>query len=221
MINNVVSSINLRLLAVCLAAMTLTGCASSRAVIAPKFEAAVNPAQGVAVRIDSIQDARVFELRPRVPSIPSLMNGEITDEAIRSRAIARKRNGYGMAMGDVLLPEGQTVSTLSVAAITRSFRESGYRVVVPSDADYAQAAPVTVRIDKLWAWVEIGFFSGSLLSNYELTLNGPIVPLQQGLAVTGQVSNSVAFATEGAWSAIISKSLDDLDTKLKAKLAAK
>lgn len=216
---NIASSINVRFLGICLLAATLAGCATGRDVITPKFDAAINPAQGVAVRIEKIEDARNFQVKPGSPSTPSLMDDNLSDESIRSRAIARKRNGYGMALGDILVPEGQTVATLTETVIARSFRENGFRVVTKSDPDYARATPVTVRINKLWAWLEMGFVLG-VASNYEVVLTGPIAPLQQGLTVNGQIRETALVVTEGVWSGIISKSLEDMYTNLKAKLGA-
>jgi hypothetical protein len=216
---NISSFISMRFLGLCLVAGTLAGCATGRDVISPKVEAAVNPAQGVPVRIVKVEDTRSFQVKPGTPSTPSLMDDNLNDEAIRSRAIARKRNGYGMALGDILVPEGETVSKLTETVIARAFRESGFRVVSANDADYANATPVTVRINKLWAWIEMGFVL-SVSSNYEVVLAGPIAPLQQGLTVSGQVKESAMVVTEAVWSGIISKSLEDMYAKVKAQLTA-
>ena len=216
---NMSSSISVRFLGICLAVAALAGCATGRDVIAPKFEAAVNPAQGVPVRIVKVDDTRNFQVKPGSPSTPSLMDDNLNDEAIRSRAIARKRNGYGMALGDILVPEGQTVSTLTETVVARAFRESGFRVVAANDADYASAVPVTVRINKLWAWLEMGFVLG-VSSNYEVVLAGPIAPLQQGLTVSGQIKQTALVVTESVWVDIISKSLEDMYGNLKTKLTA-
>jgi len=214
---NISSAISARLLGMCVVVAALAGCATGRDVITPKFDAASNPAQGVPVRIEKVEDARIFQVKPGSPSTPSLMDDNLSDEPIRSRAIARKRNGYGMALGDILLPEGQTVAKLTETVIARSFRENGFRVVAASDPDYARATPVNVRINKLWAWLEMGFVLG-VASNYEVVLTGPIAPLQQGLTVSGQIKETALVVTEGVWSGIISKSLEDMYAQLKAKL---
>ncbi|WP_336605487.1 hypothetical protein [Stutzerimonas stutzeri] len=68
-------------------------------------------------------DERTFESKPRSAGIPSLKGGEINDTSITERAFARKRNGFGKALGDVVLPSGRTDSQLvgSVVAMpTRS-----------------------------------------------------------------------------------------------------
>jgi hypothetical protein len=49
-----------------------------------------------------VTDQRTFEARPRDASIPSLKEeADLTNRAITVRAIARKRGGFGMALGDI------------------------------------------------------------------------------------------------------------------------
>jgi len=51
-------------------------------------------------------------------------------------------------------------------------------------------------------------------------LAGPIAPLQQGLTVNGQIRQNAPAVTESVWVDIISKSLEDMYSNLKTKLAA-
>jgi hypothetical protein len=164
---------------------------------------------------------RRFEIRPQQPSTPSLMDDAISNDALRVRAIARKRNGYGQALGDVLLPEGQSVSSLTASALTRSFREAGYRVVTANDPDYANAVPVTARVEKLWAWFNPGFWALALESNYDITVNAALPALQESPKFTGQVRNTMQIATADDWSVIITKALEDLSSRLNEKLLVK
>jgi hypothetical protein len=39
--------------------------------------------------------------------------------------VARKRNGWGKVLGDILLPEGRTVSDLVEEVVAKAFIESG------------------------------------------------------------------------------------------------
>lgn len=89
--------------------LAMTGCATNRWVLNFVVPPTSNPKNGTPVKIVKVTDLRKFELAPKQPNIPSLKNGEITEKAITSRAIARKRNSYGMALGDIPLPEGRTV----------------------------------------------------------------------------------------------------------------
>jgi hypothetical protein len=112
----------------------LTGCATTRGSLDVRVPVLENPSSELAFRIPEVIDARRFEAKPPDPSIPSLKNSnEINDPKITSRAIARKRNSYGMAMGDILLPEGHTVSGVTSDAIVRAFRLAGYRVLDQGD----------------------------------------------------------------------------------------
>lgn len=196
----------------------LGGCASSRSVVNPTTEATANPTQGVAVRIDQIEDARRFEAAPRSPDRPSLSGNDISNPALTSRAVARKRNSYGMAMGDVLLPEGQTASQLIGNAVTSGFRQAGYRVVSRGEPGYDQAVPVTARINEFWSWFSPGFASVTISNRAAIDLNGPLPALNNGVQIKNETSESMMAVFEEDWKIIISKGLRDLSEKIRAKL---
>ncbi|HEV7801568.1 MAG TPA: flagellar biosynthesis protein [Burkholderiales bacterium] len=208
----------LRLSLLLLVVALLTGCATSRSVITPGLNAGQNPADGVAVRIDSVADARRFEAAPATPDIPSVMEGEISNASLTARAIGRKRNGYGKAMGDVVLPEGQTVSSLVSAALTRGLREAGYRVIAKGDAGYEQAIPVSARVDQFWAWFNPGFASVKVSSKIDVAVTGKLKPLESGRPVSAETSESMQMVTENDWLAIINKGLEAWVAKLKTSL---
>src|SRR5262245_65653082 len=109
-------------------AVFVGGCAINRSVLKVQVQPSTDPASGQEVSIMKVTDNRIFELKPAKPSTPSLKAGDVTNKAITSRAVARKRNGWGMTMGDILLPEGRTVEDLVKEALTKAFRESGYKV---------------------------------------------------------------------------------------------
>ena len=100
---------SLSMTALVLGFLVWTGCATSRGILEVPLTVGDNPAQGREVKIVRVSDRRTFQMKPPDPSTPSLKDEAIDNPAITSRAIARKRSGYGMAMGDILLPEGQTV----------------------------------------------------------------------------------------------------------------
>ena len=112
-----------------------------------------NPIQGREVKIVRVTDRRTFQLKPSDPSTPSLKDGQIDNPAITSRAIARKRSGYGKAMGDILLPEGHTVEQLVGTALTRGLRGAGYRVLLQGQEGYEQAVPLEADIRRFWTWI--------------------------------------------------------------------
>src|SRR5215470_5983213 len=151
-----------------------TGCATTRGVIDVPARLRPNPPSGPAVRIDRVTDRRVFEIDPRQANIPSLMNdAEIKDPKITSRAIARKRGGFGKALGDILLPEGRTVMQVVEEALRWSLQDAGYRVVSKDDAATATAIPVEADIDQFWAWFRPGFAEVAVEFESSVRLTSP------------------------------------------------
>lgn len=201
-----------------LAFVLLNGCATSRGILDVKSDTGVNPLTGQAVKITSVVDNRIFELNPSTASIPSLKGGEINDKTISSRAIARKRNSYGKALGDILLPEGRTVAMLAQEAVTRAFRESGYRVLVKGDAGYDKVADVKVDIHKFWAWMSPGFWTIALEFETEMTVNAASTNLKTGKKIKGYIRNKSAAAGSGTWLETVNKGLNNFVQNLKKEL---
>lgn len=159
---------NLARFGVLLAVLVMTGCATSRSEI--RLSAAPAPgaaASGSEVVIRSIEDVRVFEEAPAHPGTPSLGWGGAgaAPAEVKSRAIGRKRNTYGRALGDVLLEQGDSVVAVVRQHLASALSSSGYRVVEASQAS-PNALQLDVRIDKFWAWFQPGFL--------QITLNGDI-----------------------------------------------
>jgi hypothetical protein len=201
-------------------ALLLGGCATSRSVVTPEIATTAGPAQGPAVRIMKVEDQRVFRLEPDKPYLPSLSDNAIQDNAVTSRAIARKRNTYGKALGDVLLPEKQTVAGLTQTAIEQGFREAGYRVLKPGQPGYDDALPVTATINQFWAWMTPGFWAISLEQTSEVVVKAPIKSFEGGATINAQTKESMQFAGEDAWKEIVAKSLADLVRGIKTKLGS-
>lgn len=218
---NILSYTARRYVAISALAVLLSACATSRDIVEPKFATRNSPTSGIPVRIDEVVDARGFEVAPPEPSTPSLMDNQIHNESLRARAIARKRNAYGKALGDVLLPEGKSVSQLVQIAITNALEESGYRVVSSDDPDYLRAEPVRARIDKLWSWFQPGFWALTLASNYDITMSGSLPPFKDRARIVGEVEDSMQIATKNDWAIIVEKSLADFSSQLKNLLAKK
>ena len=189
----------------------LSGCATGRSVLPAGIEAGANPAQGTAVRIAAVEDARVFTVKPPQADMPSLMeDSEIGNKAITSRAVGRKRGGFGAALGDVLLPEGASVSALVQTAITRGLRQAGYRVLASGDPGYEQAVPIQARVDEFWSWFSPGFAAVSLNNRATVNLQGALPPLQQGRTFRSEAANSMQVVVESDWAEIINKGLESL-----------
>jgi len=200
--------------------VVLSGCAASRSEIKLQSAAAPAPAtvtKARAVVIRSVKDERTFEKAPAVASTPSL-GGEGADKAsaaIKDRAIARKRNSYGMAMGDVLLQEGQSVSGLVRENLTTAFQQMGYRV---TDAANAGKNPllVDVQIKKFWSWMQPGFWAVTLNSDIETTIQ--VSGATSGTSVSVHVQDSRQVVTDGAWMEIVDKALAAFRAQAAQKL---
>lgn len=205
----------------CILLITLTmmvGCATNRGVIEIQDVPVANPSQGVGLKFSRISDNRAFELKPAQASTPSLKNGEIEDTEITSRAIARKRNGYGMALGDILLPEGRTVAEVVQNRLTKGFQENGYRVLTPGDANYDSAIPLDVDINKFWGWMSPGFLSIGLNFQTAIDVTAPIKGLENSIEVDSEVQKRFQTAAGRNWKTVIDLSLDELSADILKEL---
>jgi hypothetical protein len=202
-------------------AVLASGCATSRGVLDVRVPVPSNAASGTPVKVTRVTDRRIFELKPNKPSIPSLKDGEINNKAITSRAIARKRNTYGMALGDILLPEGQTVERLVKDALIRSFRESGYRVVDESDGAYGVATPIEADIDQFWGWVNPGFFTVDVDFDSRLRITGDVPGFRDSAEpVTGKARTSGMAAGSETWLKTTNEGIEALVKNIKQRLGA-
>jgi hypothetical protein len=199
-------------------ALLAGGCATTRGELSLHVLPLPNPTSGEPVKIAQVNDRRVFQVNPREPSIPSLMDDEINNAKLTLRAIARKRNTYGKALGDILLPEGQTVPMLVGEALTRAFRESGYRVLQPEDNGYAEASAITADIDQFWAWFTPGFWVITLEFRADVRIQSQIGLLQNGGSVQGSARESGMAATSDTWKSVVDKGVEDLIGSLRTKI---
>ena len=212
-------------MALILAGAVLSGCATSRsevAVMAPPAAEKKAPSNGRTVVIRTVKDDRTFEQAPSDPSTPSLGSGgaaQATD-AVKARAIARKRNSYGQALGDVLLQEGQTVTGLVKSNLTSAFEEAGYRVTTDS-ATQLQPAPtiVDVSIKKFWAWMQPGFWALTFNSDIETVLT-TTTPGGAPSVIKVKANESGQVGTDDAWIRIVQKGLADYRTQAATRLAS-
>ena len=160
--------------AVALLTCVLAGCATSRSVIdipTPSVSNATQQSIGKEVYINPPRDGRVFEVAPASPNIPSLYSSENSSDKIRARAIARKRNSFGKALGDILLPEGKTVESLAAASIRQAFQEKGYRVLDDKSKVSEGTYIVDTELTKFWSWMNPGFWAITLSAEISTALD--------------------------------------------------
>lgn len=205
-------------LAIGIAALTvLAGCATSRSEVdvnvAPlSATQAVAASNGKTVLISTVDD-RVFQIDPRSPDIPSLKNDEVTDKSITERAIARKRNGYGKGLGDVLLPSGRTVSQLVNESVAAAYKQAGYQVV--TEPSTPGAATVKVHIVEFWSWFTPGFFSVDVSNKSHLRIE---TPGATALNVVTRKDESMQAVTEGDWKKITEAGLQEVSRETLKQL---
>jgi hypothetical protein len=198
-----------------------TGCATTRGVIDIPAKAGPNPSSGPAVRIDRVTDRRVFEIDPRQATIPSLMNeAEIKDPKITSRAIARKRGGFGKALGDILLPEGRTVMQVVEEALRWSLQDAGYRVVSKDDPGASTAIPLQADIEQFWAWFRPGFAEVAVEFESVVRLTSAQLPELPGSPVKGTSRVTGMAATSGTWQEAVTRGVDDFARNARERLRA-
>jgi hypothetical protein len=209
-------------LAAAVACAVLAGCATSRSEVqltAPAAApAAAAASKGVAV-IRSVRDERVFEQSPSDPSIPSLgFEGANKASAdTKARAIARKRGGFGMALGDVLLQNGQTVEGVVRENLKVALQQAGYQVRDAEDGG-SPAVVIDVHVKQFWAWFTPGFWAITLAANISTDLDVAGTP--SPTAITVHIEDSRQIATESAWIETVDKALTDFRKQATEKAAA-
>ena len=188
------------------AAAWLAGCATGRTVIdlpaPPASPRAASIAQ--AVRIRAVSDDRVFEDTPRQADVPSLTEPASKAPAdLRAHAVARKRNGYGLAQGDVVLSERADLREVMRTQVASALAQVGYRV---DDRD-PLALDVDVHVRKFWLWLQPGLMVGVIRSSIvaDVMIGGsPAVTVSAETSQPGQIfsqdawTNAVRVALE-AW----------------------
>ncbi|CAM3356656.1 flagellar biosynthesis protein [Halomonas lysinitropha] len=198
--------------------VSLSGCATSRSeitVAVPEASSEYYNSIGKDVVIGKVIDRRTFEESPRDPSIPSLGSGGVsqaTDE-VKARAVGRKRNSYGKALGDILLQGGQTVEEVVRSSLALALQEAGYNVLNDLAELGEDALVMDVYIDEFWAWFNPGFWAITL--NTRITTDLKLRSGGSTELVTIHAKERRQMATESAWIEMIEKALQDYRQEVK------
>lgn len=196
----------------------MTGCATNRGEIDIKDIVSTNPSSGKALKFVRVTDKRDFQIKPKLANIPSLKNDEINDTSITARAIARKRNTFGQALGDILLPEGKTVMNVVENRLSKGFRENGYRVLSDKDTGYDKAIPVEVDIKKFWGWFSPGFWSLGINFQTSIVVTSPVQGFDKGIEFDSEVQERFQTASGSNWKTVINLSLDELNKDIQKEI---
>ena len=198
---------------VVLTAALLQGCATSRSVVDIQAPEAASPSQMASqsprpsLYIRQISDERQFEEAPRSADIPSLgfEGANAASAELKSRAVGRKRNGYGKALGDVLLPEDTTVADLIRTSASHGFEEAGWRVVNSPDTSQ-DVETVDIAITRFWTWVKPGFWAIALNTDIETSFS--FSGQHQLPPIHTHIKDSMQMITDGDWKETIEATLD-------------
>lgn len=194
------------------------GCATNRGVLDIRVPVVANPASGPAVKITQVNDVRQFELKPAIASIPSLKDKQIGNKSITSRAIARKRNTYGQALGDIVLPEGRTVEGLVRESAENALKERGYVVVAKDSPKYASALPIEIDIHQFWAWMNPGFWTLGMEFEGVISASNPDVFINSGQKIRGYVDIKTQAAGNGSWKRVLNLGIENLGQQIKRNI---
>jgi len=200
------------------ALVLLAGCATNRAevdvdVLPPGNTQTPAPSNGKKVFVSAV-DERVFQVKPDSFDIPSLKHGEIDDKSITERAIARKRNNFNWAIGDVLLPKGRTVAGLVSDAVASAYRQAGYEVVsTPTGGDVRK---VQVRILEFWSWSGVDGVLDKGVRNQSLLQIKPAGAPEY--SVKTLVTENVKVVTDSDWKKITEDGLEAITQETLKKL---
>jgi hypothetical protein len=200
--------------------LLLGGCATNRSYISLAVPTPATSVSGdrIAV-IDRIEDRRDFQEDPDDPSTPSLKKGKnfTLDAEGRKSAIARKRNGYGMAIGDIQLTQPQTVATITRQLVAAGLQQQGYRVLDAGAAAPDGALHVDVDIREFWAWLTPGFWAVDMEAKLKtlLKFSGPT---SREVEVAAYGRKTAPTGREDNWKQAYDRVFEDYLTKQKTAL---
>lgn len=208
------------IIAIAFVALSVSACATSRSVLPIAAPVSEQPKSGSFVKITEIRDLRQFSVNPSDPSMPSLGSAEeIQDPKITSRALGRKRNGYGMALGDVMLPETTSVTALVRDSAKKALQDKGYVVVDENSPDYARAAPLTMDVEQFWAWLGWGFteFTFTFDTKIGMKGGGNVLATDPAMVQSQTVVKSIA-GTESVWTRVIQTGVNEMAEQMKVHI---
>jgi len=197
----------------------LNGCATSRGVVSlatpNSEERAIS--KGIEIYIHSVVDKRIFEVAPKTPNIPSLDPSEPQNDTIKLRAIARKRDGFGKALGDIILTEGQTVESVIHDSLRQAFLESGYTVIENNANTSKSSYVIDAQINKFWSWMNPGFWAITLSTEIATDITVKKVNDTDNKAIYVKASDTFQTGVEDNWLSVMNSALRNYISDIKAK----
>lgn len=198
-----------------------SGCAAKRGEVAlqvPTDKTVSTPSNGKQIYINSVVDKRIFEIKPSEPNIPSLDPSEAQNDTIKARAVARKRNGYGMAMGDIILKENQTVNNVIKDSLKEALEEKGYQILESQDQVSPQTYIADVKILKFWSWMNPGAFAITLSCEIETKIDLKKEGSPENYSIHVKAADTYQMGTESNYIEIMQKALEKYIEEAKTEI---
>ncbi len=193
----------------------MSSCVTGRRVVPLSVPSAPKAAETRgSIYIEEVTDARRFENGPSDPSVPSIHGdvSKLTPDA-RNLMIGRQRNTWGMAMGDIALPEGSSVTGTVSTLLEEAFHRHGYKVA--RDAKGARAA--SVRVDEFWAWFTPGMWSVMFEAKIACSIT-VTHPSGKTFTIRGYGENSGQVASNANWQLAYARAFDKFLQNSKVEL---
>lgn len=155
------------LIILCLISNILSGCATNTSNLHVDtridYVASSKPTTDAPTAyISDIQDGRKFVDRTGYPGNPT---PAISSAEERARSVGRKRNGFGKALGDFKLKDGQTVQGIVREILDDALIDSGFNVIHDSATVTKDTLCLNVTITKYWTWIDLGFWQSDFVTD--------------------------------------------------------
>ena len=199
-----------------LAMLSMSGCVlGHRTVPLAVKNSAATPAKGT-VLLRSVSDDRHFENKPDKPSTPSI-SGDVNavSKAELEKYIGRQRNGYGHAMGDLVLPGGETVTEKMRELVKEAFARRGYALTTKAGSGNT----AEVKIDEFWAWMTPGMWSLGFNARISGKFTVTRAEHTTSFTVLGEGENGGQMGSTENWQETYESAFDDFLAKLDKELA--
>ena len=198
-----------------LAALMLSGCATSVSTLDPDLSAFTlqnNEAATKTAYIRSVKDKRVFaENAPA--NMPTWSNDGSHEEA---RAVGRKRTGFGRASGGLVLPEGQTAAGVVKSALSQALIDNGYKVIDDKDQVTEETRVLDVDMDQFWNWIQMGFWT--LAVNGDMKAKVQSAGQQEPVTVEAHVTRRSVAVTDNSWLRVLNETIQKFYQDARDKL---
>lgn len=195
--------------------LLLSGCATNVSTLEPDLSAFPGKSDPAAIKtayIKSVVDARVFNDNAPQAYMPTWSNDGTQEEA---RAVGRKRNTFGKAMGGIVFPENMPATSVVKTTLTQALIDNGYRVIETEAEVTPETKVIDVRMNQFWSWMNPGFWQLTLTCDIKTDVTQKNA---EPLILEGEYHEGFQAATESNWLTVINQAIRNFYEDAKAKL---